>query len=148
MRLYMDVCCLSRPFDDQLQDKIRFETEAIISMLKRCDLGGDWELIGSDIITLEVQKNKDPVKKQKILLLQQGAAEKIIYNAFIKSRAAEFRLYNVKLFDSLHLAAAEYANADVFLTTDNQLIKTAARTDLNIRVENPLKYYMEVLKNE
>ena len=69
-------------------------------------------------------------------------------NDAIKSRAAEFRKYNVKLFDSLHLAAAENANVDVFLSTDARLIKAAARTDIKIRVDNPLNYYTEVLANE
>ena len=31
MKVYMDVCCLNRPFDNQSQDKVRFETEAIIT---------------------------------------------------------------------------------------------------------------------
>jgi len=78
----MDVCCLNRPFDDHSQDKVRFEAEAVISILKRCKAGGDWELIGSDIIILEISKTQDPVKKQKIMLLHKGAAETIKYNAF------------------------------------------------------------------
>ena len=148
MRVYMDVCCLNRLFDDQSQDKVRFETEAIIAMLKRCDAGEVWELVGSDIVVLEIAKNNDPVKKQKALLLHQGSSERIRYNAAIKSRAADFRKFNVKLLDSLHLAAAEYANVDVLLTTDDRFMKAAARTDAKIRVENPLTYYMEVLKGE
>ena len=148
MKIYMDVCCLNRPFDNQSQDKVRFETEAIITMLKRCGADKDWKLVGSDIISLEISKNKDHIKKQKSLLLHNAASERIIYNEEIKSRAADFRKANVKLFDSLHLAAAEYANVDVLLTTDTQFIKAAARTDAKIRIENPLNYYMEVLEGE
>ena len=144
----MDVCCLNRPFDDQTQDKVRFETEAIAGILKRCDSGDDWALVGSDIISLETSKNSDLVKRQKVLSLHSGASEVVKYNDTIKSRAAEFRKYNVKLFDSLHLAAAENANVDVFLSTDARLIKAAARTDIKIRVDNPLNYYTEVLVNE
>ena len=127
---------------------MRFEAEAVISILKRCSADGDWELIGSDIIILEISKIQDSVKKQKILLLHKGAAEKVKYDATIKSRAAEFRKHNVKLFDSLHLATAEYANADVFLTTDVKLIKAAARSDIKIHIANPLNYYMEVMDDE
>ena len=121
MRVYLDVCCLNRPFDDQSQDKVRFETEAVVSILKRCDAGPDWQLIGSDIITLEIAKGHDPLKKQKVLLLYDGAVEKASYNTVIKARAAEFRQHNVKLFDSLHLASAEYISVDIFLTTDGQI---------------------------
>jgi hypothetical protein len=31
--VYMDCCCLNRPADDQTQDKIRIETDAIIGIL-------------------------------------------------------------------------------------------------------------------
>jgi len=143
----MDVFCLNRPFDNQSQDKVRFETEAIISILKRC-AGGGWELIGSDIISLESSKCQDIMKRQKVSLLHGSATLKVKYNAVIKSRAAEFRKCNVKLFDSLHLASAEYANVDVFLTTDDKFIKAASRSDVRIRVDNPLNFYMEVLSDE
>jgi len=144
----MDVCCLNRLFDDQSQDKIRLETEAIVGILKRCANLQGWELIGSDIIILEVSKNPDTVKMQKVLQLHDGAAIKTKYNAEIKLRAQQFREYGVRLFDSLHLASAEYANVDVFLTTDKQLFNASFRSNIRIRVENPLDFYMEVLNRE
>ena len=27
-RIYLDVCCLNRPFDDQSQDRVRLDAEA------------------------------------------------------------------------------------------------------------------------
>jgi hypothetical protein len=32
MVLYLDVCCLKRPFDDQAQPRIRIETEAVLGL--------------------------------------------------------------------------------------------------------------------
>ena len=32
-RIYLDVCCLNRPFDDQNQPRIRLESEAILIIL-------------------------------------------------------------------------------------------------------------------
>ena len=148
LKVYMDVCCLNRPFDDQSQDKVRLETEAVVSILKRCDTGKDWKLIGSVVIVLEILKTQDRVKKQKVSLLHEGAVEKVKYNEEIKSRATEFRENNVKLFDSLHLAAAGFANVDVLLTTDERFVKAASRSGTRIRVANPLTYYLEVLENE
>jgi len=148
LRIYMDVCCLNRPFDDQNQDKIRFETEAVISILRRCDAVEDWDLIGSDVIKLEISKTQDPDRKKKISLLHDIASDIVEYNDHIKLRAAEFRKHNAKLFDSLHMAAAEHAGVDIFLTTDTKLIKAAARSDIKIRVANPLNFYLEVLNNE
>jgi len=56
MRIYTDVCCLNRPFDDQSQDRIRIESEAILAILNRCLL--DWVLLGSEAIDYEISKFK------------------------------------------------------------------------------------------
>ena len=51
MRAYMDVCRLNRPFDDQTQDRIRIESEAVLAILNRCM--DDWILVGSEVIDYE-----------------------------------------------------------------------------------------------
>jgi hypothetical protein len=33
MRIYVDMCCLKRPFDDQSQPRIRLESEAVLALL-------------------------------------------------------------------------------------------------------------------
>jgi len=147
LRVYMDVCCLSRMFDDQTQEKIRFETEAIISILNRCNTRSDWELIGSDAIVFEASNAPDAVKKQKVLLLHEGASERLKSNDEIKARAAKFCKTNIKPMDSLHLAIAEYANADVILTTDSKFLKAAKRSEAKVHISNPLDFYLEVIKD-
>ncbi len=47
IRIYLDACCLNRPFDDQTQARIRLEAEAVLIILTQCQMG-DWEWIGSD----------------------------------------------------------------------------------------------------
>jgi hypothetical protein len=39
MRLYLNMCCLKRPFDDQTQARIRLETEAIDAVLLLVEMG-------------------------------------------------------------------------------------------------------------
>ena len=41
MRLYIDLSCFNRPFDDQGQERIRLETEAVLSVLTRVLEGRD-----------------------------------------------------------------------------------------------------------
>lgn len=53
--VYMDVCCYNRPFDDQLQDRIRIEAEATLAILARCQ-SNTWTLAGSVIIDVEINK--------------------------------------------------------------------------------------------
>ncbi len=84
MKIYMDVCCLNRPFDDQTQDRIRIETEAILSILYRCQQG-DWELIGSKIIDLELSNSPEGLKKQKAIMLANIAIKKIELNEKIEA---------------------------------------------------------------
>jgi len=52
---------------------------------------------------------------------------------------------SLQAFDATHLASAE-GNADILLTTDDRFIKRSKNIkDLEISVENPLKWLEEVL---
>ncbi|GAB1538778.1 hypothetical protein NUACC21_14420 [Scytonema sp. NUACC21] len=53
--IYLDVCCLNRPFDDLTQTRICLEAEAILSILQHCERG-EWQLVGSEVIDLDVQE--------------------------------------------------------------------------------------------
>jgi len=64
------------------------------------------------------------------------------------SRAKELHTANLKPFDALHIASAEYGKADVFLTTDKRLINAAKRVSIKVKVSNPAIWLMEVLYNE
>lgn len=33
MKIYLDVCCLNRPFDDQAQQRVHLEAEALVDAL-------------------------------------------------------------------------------------------------------------------
>ncbi len=37
MKLYLDVCCLNRPFDDQPQDRVHLEAEAVLTILRHLE---------------------------------------------------------------------------------------------------------------
>ncbi len=60
MRIYLDVCCLNRPFDDQTQDRIHLESEAVILILKRVR-SGNWEWISSEAVDFAVRQTADKV---------------------------------------------------------------------------------------
>ncbi|WP_373529089.1 hypothetical protein [Nostoc sp.] len=44
--IYLDVCCLNRPFDDQTQERIFLEAEAVLRILAIVQMG-DWRLQGT-----------------------------------------------------------------------------------------------------
>jgi len=147
MKIYMDVCCLSRPFDDQTQDKIRIESDAIVAILSKC-MSGEWQLLSSEVLDIEIENTPDKWKKSKVYELYKLAKQKIMLNDKIIKRAFEIQNSGLKSFDSLHVASAEYSKADVFLTTDRKLLHAAERLKLDIKTANPLNWFMEVDENE
>ena len=48
-KIYLDVCCLNRPFDDQSQPRIRLEAQAVLAILDRVS-EGKWECVSSHAI--------------------------------------------------------------------------------------------------
>ena len=62
MKVYLDACCLNRPFDDQSQDRIRLESEAIIIILNLL-YKGEWKWIGSEALEIEIENNPNIEKK-------------------------------------------------------------------------------------
>ena len=66
-------------------------------------------------------------------------------NASIAQRARELSSSGYGAYDALHLAAGEFAKADVLLSTDDRFIKTAARGEGNptIIVQNPISWIKE-----
>lgn len=147
MRIYMDACCLNRPFDDQTQDKIRIESDTILAILSRCS-SGKWKLLSSEILDIEIDKTQDGWKKGCVRNLYSMAQEHILLNEEIVRRAKEFQFLGVKPFDSLHVAVAEYAKADVFLTTDKGLLSAIHKRKIDLITSNPVFWFIEVSDNE
>jgi predicted nucleic acid-binding protein len=147
MKIYMDVCCFNRPFDDQTQYKIRIESDAVLAILSRC-VSGDWQLLSSEVLEIEIEQTPDNWKKHKVNELYKLAKGNMRLNDEILKRAYEFQRSGLKAFDSLHVAVAEYSKADVFLTTDKELLRITKRLKLGIKTANPLNWFMEVDENE
>jgi hypothetical protein len=56
MLIYLDMCCFNRPFDDQSQARIRFETEAKLLLQQHVREGG-LSLVWSYILDYENSLN-------------------------------------------------------------------------------------------
>ncbi len=86
MKIYVAACCINRPFDDQTQDKIRIESDAILAILSKC-ISGKWQLLSSQVLDLELENIPDDWKRNKVYDLYKIATEKVILNDNITSRA-------------------------------------------------------------
>ena len=146
MKIYLDVCCLNRPFDDSTQDRIRLESEAILTILERC-LQGNWSLVISEIMEAEIDRIPNNDRKQKVRSLLLIHREYRMVDTSIEKRAKEIQKLTVKAYDALHIACAEKSKVDIFLTTDDSLLNKVLRNrhTLKVRLENPLKWLTEVI---
>lgn len=73
VRVYLDLCCLKRPFDLQEQPIIRLQTEAVLSILA---LPSDTvELLQSPALVLENSLNPNPVDLQLLRLAARVSDE-------------------------------------------------------------------------
>jgi len=144
MRIYLDNCCLNRPFDDPAQVRIAFEAEAVVAILKLCDSGG-WTLISSDTLEFEVGQAPAGPRRAWLNEVLLSAAEYVPIDPEIVKRGAELELRGFKNIDALHLASAEVGRADCFCTCDDRLLQLARKqSDLKIQVLSPLEVIQKV----
>lgn len=145
VRIYLDACCLSRPFDDQNQDRIHIESEAILRILDHIT-AGHHQFIASDALKLEIIRTPGGEQKRRKLDILALCSHMVITDEALAQRAQFLRDLGFKDFDAYHLASAEFGLADIFLTTDDQFLNCAARNraQLRVRVENPAKCLLEL----
>lgn len=146
MKIYLDACCLNRPFDDQAQNRIRLESEAVLIILDRMQ-NREWEWIGSEVLTAELENTPNIEKRNSLVRLSACVhTNKAVTESEI-SRAHELENIGFKSFDAMHISCSESAGADVFLTTDDKLLKRAERekNNINVRIANPLSWLTEML---
>jgi hypothetical protein len=144
--VYLDTCCLNRPFDDQTQEHIHLEAEAVLLIMTRCETQ-QWEWLSSDVLDYEIAQTPDPERRARVDLLARYAHRSVAVDDDIIRRAMALEMLGLDAFDALHIASAEAGQADVFLTTDRVLLRRTARIAdaLHIRVANPLTWLSEVV---
>ncbi len=144
MKVYFDVCCLNRPFDDQNQDRIRLESEAVLSVLKHVD-EGKWKLVSSDTVIYEINKTTDEERRDRLLSINNAAQIYVTVDEKILNRGSIIQEMGFTTYDAMHIACAEAAQADIFLSTDKKLTKRALKNTnkLLITVKNPLIWIQE-----
>lgn len=142
--IYLDVCCLNRPFDDQTQDRIHLEAEAVLLILTHVE-SGRWQWIGSEVLDYEIEQTPNAERRLRVKLLTTSVAHTVLVEAAEEARARQLEELGFHALDALHLASAESGGADVLLTTDDRLLRLAVRfsAQLRIRVANPLIWLQE-----
>lgn len=147
MKVYLDNCCYNRPFDDQNQDRIRIESEAILIILKWAQLN-KIKIIGSEVIHFEIDKMPDIFRREEVRELLPHLKEVVMLDNGIVKRAKEIGEMGFKTYDALHIACAESCNSDYFITTDDGILKKYEKHKIKLltKCENPLIWVNERLR--
>jgi predicted nucleic acid-binding protein len=144
MKIYLDVCCLNRPFDDQGQSRIRLETEVILAILDEC-MRGQLTWISSEAVEEEIVRDPEPDRRSNLMHLLRFAAARAIIEPEARTRAEGYCRAGLRPIDGLHLAAAAQAGCDALLTTDDDFVRKVSRINPppGVLVANPLKWWTE-----
>lgn len=140
MRMYLDTSVYNRPFDDQTQARISLETLAYTVILQMIESGAI-ELASSTMLEYENSRNPFALRKRAVSHYLTLASYRQTLNESIKQRAQEMEQQGLKAMDALHLACAEAAGCEFFLTCDDQVVRRGVG---KIQVLNPVDFVLTV----
>lgn len=138
-RVYLDVCALARPFDDQRQARIRIEASAVDLILSHVRQGRI-NLIVSPVHEEEIRADSDVGRRSHLVMLLQRLGTHFSFDPEItRHRTKQLMSLGLGVADAAHIALAEQAQAE-FITVDDHLIKRYNRTEPVIWCGTPIAY--------
>ncbi|MCJ7508301.1 MAG: hypothetical protein MUO85_06165 [candidate division Zixibacteria bacterium] len=136
---YIDVCALSRPFDNQDYLRIRFETEAVNLILLKVR-EGSLRLLVSPVHMREIEAISDPVERIELRTILNKLGEPIKGDmSKIRARAEDLVSSGFGVADAAHVAFAEYSGAQ-FISCDEKLLKKCLTHKIKVWCGNPVSF--------
>jgi predicted nucleic acid-binding protein len=137
--LYLDVCTLCRPFDDQNMMRIRLETNAYYLALQAVQ-DGKYTMVVSPVHFEEVNAISDAKERREVLAVLEklGITSECDLTA-VRARAVDLHSRKFGIADAAHVALAE-ATADFFITCDDRLLRKCKRERVAIIAMNPVEF--------
>jgi predicted nucleic acid-binding protein len=144
MKVYLDLCVYNRPFDDQGQPRILVETVEFMFLLEKA-INKEMTIINSFV--LEYENSKSPLidRRDKIEDFLKIASEYVRYSERLENRAEEIEKRGFMAMDALHIACAEAAKSDFFITCDDLLLRKgeANKDKLKVRIIGLMEFFSE-----
>ncbi len=141
-RIYLDCCAYNRPYDDLTSIIINMEAQAKLHIQDKIR-SGDYELVTSEMLLTEINDCPFEVRQRGILgfveensSLHVGAS----HNEEIDKKARIIMETGVKYKDACHVASAQVADCDYFITTDKRLLNYR---DSKMKLMNPISFIKE-----
>jgi len=138
-KIYLDVCSLCRPFDDQSFARIRLETEAVNIIISNVR-SKYYELIKSPVHMQEIQVIEDDFERIELIKLLNAYGTVTNFDLVkIRNRTENLLIKNIGLADAAHLAFAEFCNAE-FISCDDKLLKKINKLSFKVKCFNPVTF--------
>jgi len=144
VKVYLDASALNRPFDDQSLPRNRLEAEAVIVILDQIE-EGIVEMISSSALLYENLKSPLVYRREYVATYLDMASVFVTTDETLRERAREIAQRGIAPLDALHLASAERAGADWFLTCDDRMLRKARSGKLTVgaKVSTPVEFVAE-----
>lgn len=137
--VYLDVCALCRPFDDQSQMRIRLETEAVQLILSHVR-SKTLNLWISPVHTAEIAAIEDFAAREHLLTLLRQIGQIVTVDlSYTRQRAEALTVRGLGVADAAHLAFAEAANA-AFVSCDDRLLRQCKRVGVTVWYGTPIAF--------
>jgi predicted nucleic acid-binding protein len=114
------------------------EAEAVVALLAAVEDGTmDW--IASEYLDFEIEQDPDDERVRRVRGLLVGASMRVPASDAVADRARALERRGLRGLDALHVASAEAGAAELLITTDDRMIRRAARIvgDLSVRLVTP-----------
>jgi len=141
LKIYLDICCYNRPFDEQNNDLILLETEAKL-IIQNNIKNGTYAFVWSFMLSSENDENPSDDKREIINSWGMLADEYCAASEDILSNAKQYMRLGLKHKDAIHLACAVKHKCDYFITTDKKLITKNNKIN-EINIVNPMVFILE-----
>lgn len=142
MRVYLDNCCLNRPFDDQSLLTIRLETEAILDIQEKIK-SGHLSLGWSYILDFENNANPFEERRAQIQKWKEVADSFITETEQILIKMNELTRIGLKPLDALHVACSVSLQCQYLLTVDKGILKKIMRYS-EVIITNPVSFIIDL----
>lgn len=139
MLIYIDVCALSRPFDEQNYLRIRLETEAVNLILSKVR-DGKYKLAISPVLIKEIAAIPDVFERIELNMLLEKFGETLKADmSKSRLRAENLVSYGFGVADAAHIAFAEQAGA-LFISCDDKLLRKCLNQKIGVWCGNPVAF--------
>lgn len=142
--IYLDVCVLSRPFDDQNSLRIHLETDAFYLIMKHVH-AGHYIFLYSAVHMAEIEAIPDVLERNflQVLLAKSGQKIKPKNKSFLWERSEVLIQTGLGVADAAHLTFAESIKAYGLISCDDNFVKKAAKITTTVPVINPIQFVQE-----